>query len=77
MNCENLKGCPFYNDRMPIDSALGRMHKRKYCEGDKTLCARYKVASSIGKENVPIDLFPIMMEEANQIIEKYMSGKTN
>ncbi|MCC4771497.1 hypothetical protein FXV91_15395 [Methanosarcina sp. DH2] len=71
MVCESLNTCLFYNDKMPIESALGRIHKKKYCEGDKNLCARYKVASSIGKENVPIDLFPIMMEEANQIIQKY------
>lgn len=61
---------------MPIESALGRIHKKKYCEGDKNLCARYKVASSIRKEKVPIDLFPIMMEEANQIIQKYKDKTT-
>jgi hypothetical protein len=70
MICEYFNTCPFYNDKMPIDSALGRMHKKKYCEGDNKLCARYKIASSIGKEYVPIDLYPIMMEEANKIIQK-------
>lgn len=77
MVCENLKGCPFYNDKMSTDSALGRMNKKKYCEGDKTLCARYMVASSIGKENVPANLFPIMTEEANEIIHTYKVQNNN
>jgi hypothetical protein len=75
MECESLKGCPFFNDRMPIDRGLGQIQKKKYCEGDKTRCARYKVASSIGKQNVPLDLYPIMMEKANKIIEEYNRKK--
>lgn len=71
MVCENLKGCSFYNDKMPVDKGIGQIQKRKYCEGDKALCARYKIASSIGKENVPADLYPIMMERANKIINEY------
>jgi hypothetical protein len=56
---------------MPIECTLGKIHKKKYCEGDKNLCARYKVATTLGKEYVPADLYLIMMEEANQIIEKF------
>lgn len=70
MKCENLKGCIFYNDKMDIESGLGRIYKQKYCEGDKTLCARYIVANKIGKENVPADLYPNMHERAKKILEK-------
>jgi hypothetical protein len=54
-----------------------KSRRKKYCEGDKTRCARYKVASSIGKQNVPLDLYPIMMEKANKIIKEYNRKKRN
>ncbi len=68
MNCENLKGCLFYNDHMSMEKGLGSLYKKKYCEGDKTLCARYKVGSTIGKEYVPDDLYPNMFDRAEKII---------
>lgn len=68
--CENLAKCPFYQERMPIDSGLGLMYKQKYCEGDKTICARYKVATTLGKEYVPSDLYPNMEAKADDIISK-------
>lgn len=70
MICENLKGCIFYNDKMDIESGLGKMYKQKYCEGDKTLCARYIVATKIGKQNVPTDLYPNMHDRAKKILEE-------
>lgn len=70
MECERLKGCPFYNDKMPIDGVVGRMYKKKYCEGDKTLCARYQVADKLGKEAVPETLYPNMAEAAREILSK-------
>ncbi len=69
MLCENLEKCPFYNDKMPIESALGRLFKKNYCESDKTKCARYRVASIIGKEFVTDNLYPNMEEKAERIIE--------
>ena len=68
MSCEKLALCPFYNDQMPIDSAIGRMYKKHYCEGDKSNCARYKVSTALGKEFVPDTLFPNMLEKAEYII---------
>ena len=37
MNCENLKGCPFYNDRMSMEKGLGLLYKKRFCEGDNRL----------------------------------------
>ncbi len=71
MKCENLKGCIFYNDKMDIESGLGQLYKRKYCEGDKALCARYIIANEIGKQNVPADLYPNMHERAEKILEEH------
>jgi hypothetical protein len=70
MICENLKGCPFYNDRMS-EKGLGALYKKSYCEGDKTLCARYQVGSILGKEFVPADLYPNMFDRAEKIIQEH------
>jgi hypothetical protein len=67
--CEFLAGCPFFNDRMPIDKGLAEMYKSRYCKADKTACARLIVRNALGKEKVPDDLYPNMMERAKRIIE--------
>jgi hypothetical protein len=71
MECEILKGCRFYNDKMPMDRGLGLIQKKRFCEGDKSICARYKVATMIGRSNVPTDLYPIMMDRADNLISEY------
>ncbi len=70
MSCISLKGCPFFNDRMPIDSGLGLMYKNKYCLDDFKECARYKVCVALGKENVPDNLYPNMLNAAEKLISK-------
>ena len=69
--CENLTNCPFYNDKMNINIGLGALYKRKYCEGDKTTCARYRVASAVGKEYVTPLLYPNMDAKAEEIIQEH------
>jgi hypothetical protein len=66
--CEKLKGCPFYNNKMDIESSLGKMYRRQYCEGDKTQCARYMVLMELGEGLVPADLYPNMHKRAEEII---------
>ena len=66
--CEKLAGCPFYQGTMDIESGLGKMYKQKYCEGDKTICARYRVATTVGKEFVTNSLYPNMDSKADKII---------
>lgn len=70
MTCENLAGCPFFNDKMDIESGIGKIYKTRYCEGDKTLCARYMVSLQLGKAAVPVDLYPNMFEKAKEILER-------
>jgi hypothetical protein len=70
-DCECLAGCPFFNDKMPDDSGLGFMYKKKYCRGDNSQCARYMVFKKLGKPAVPPNLYPNMIDRANQIL----SGK--
>lgn len=68
MGCEKLERCPFYNDKMDIESGLGKLYKRRYCEGEKTQCARYMVLTKLGEKFVPVDLYPNMHERAEKII---------
>jgi hypothetical protein len=66
--CECLPGCAFYNDKMPIESGLGAIFKKKYCETDNLNCARFMVFKKYGKGTVPANLFPNMIERAGKII---------
>ncbi|MFZ7102448.1 MAG: hypothetical protein ACOWWO_07300 [Peptococcaceae bacterium] len=68
MRCEKLAGCPFYQEKMPMESGLGAMYRKKYCETDKTNCARYLIATTLGPQCVPVDLYPNMSQRAEQII---------
>ena len=69
-DCELLKGCLFFTDKMPMENGLGALYKKKFCLGDYTNCARYMVAKAIGRENVPTDLYPNMYFRAKEIIGK-------
>ena len=66
--CELLKGCIFFNDKMKVSDALGEMYKRRFCLGENSECARYMVFKKLGRENVPSDLFPNMFERVKKII---------
>lgn len=69
-DCELLKGCLFFTDKMPMEYGLGALYKKKYCLGDNTDCARYLVAMALGRDKVPTDLYPNMSDRAKKIIEK-------
>jgi len=71
-DCECLAGCPFFNDRMKIDTGIGASYKNKYCLGDNSQCARYMVFKKMGKPSVPVDLFPNMVDRANKILAGQM-----
>ena len=64
MRCEKLEGCPFYLEKMPIESGLGAIYRQNYCETNKTKCARYLVAATLGAQYVPVDLYPNMNQHA-------------
>jgi len=69
-DCELLKGCLFFNDKMPEDAGMGAIYKKKYCQGDNATCARYMVAQKLGREKVPVNLYPNMNERAREIIAR-------
>lgn len=72
--CESLEGCLFFNDKMPIDSAFGKLYKDKYCLDKFEDCARHKVKTELGRDKVPSNLYPNMQERADQIISESLVG---
>ncbi|MEA4986930.1 MAG: hypothetical protein VB095_02645 [Anaerovorax sp.] len=69
MICEKLNNCLFYHDKMPMEKGIGSIYKKKYCEGNYRLCARYMVFNELGESFVPISLFPNMTDVAEKIIK--------
>ncbi|WDP88477.1 MAG: hypothetical protein HUN04_01455 [Desulfobacter sp.] len=67
-DCELLKGCPFFNDKMKDTEGLGAIYKKKYCLGDNQHCARYIVFKKLGRPSVPANLFPNQIDQAKEII---------
>ena len=69
--CEYIDTCKLFSDentsRMP---KLVDMFKNKFCTADFKLCARYQVASNIGREHVPLLLIPPQIDWAWQIISE-------
>lgn len=75
-DCEKLNNCPFFNEKMPDTKGLGAMYKKKYCQGDNRDCARYVVFNELGKGNVPITLYPNMLDEAKKLIAEAKLAKS-
>lgn len=69
-DCEFLKGCLFFNDKMSIDEGIGALYKHRYCQGDRIKCARYIISIKLGWEKVPVDLYPNMYERAKRILAR-------
>ena len=74
-DCELLGDCLFYDKRIPMDDNLWAYFVKLYCKGNYTKCGRYMVATALGPERVPMDLFPNMDITASKIIEdnKYVA----
>ena len=67
--CINLKTCPFFNDTsIKQQSRVVERLKKYYCRDQYNDCARYKIFKEIGKEHVPLHLFPNENDEAERII---------
>lgn len=68
--CEKLAKCPFYQGKMSMDTGLGSMYKQKYCESDKSNCARYMIATQLGPDYVTNSIYPNMQDLAKKMIEE-------
>lgn len=69
-DCELLKTCIFFSDRMGGMPRTADMVKTKYCTGDNSECARHMVFMACGREKVPPDLFPGQIDKALNILNK-------
>jgi hypothetical protein len=67
-DCEVLKGCIFFNDKMTEYPTAAEFLKNKYCRGDNSQCARWMVLKALGRERVPKDLFPNGVDRAQALI---------
>ncbi len=67
-DCELLNGCLFFNGKMPPAVGLGAIYKKTYCRGDSSRCARFLVAKRLGREKVPVNLYPNMADRARELI---------
>lgn len=67
-DCELIQGCIFFNDKMKNMPATADILKNKYCKDEFLTCARYKVAKALGREKVPLDLYPQQAEKAGKLI---------
>ena len=68
--CEFLDACAFFNDRLATMPSTAELFKKNFCLGEYEKCARYLVASKLGRENVPPDLFPNQLQRAQGLIRK-------
>lgn len=72
MKCELWEKCPLFNDKMSAESSLLTIFKNNYCLNNYLTCARFMVADRIGREHIPIDLYPNESGKAILIINKYL-----
>ena len=70
MACELLENCIFFNDKMKDMPAMSELYKRQYCQDDFAACARHRVATALGAEKVPSDLFPNQASRVSVIIQE-------
>ena len=68
-DCTLLPTCIFFNDKMANLAGMADLYKSKYCKGDNSNCARYRVFSALGREKVPTNLYPNDLERADAIIK--------
>ena len=68
--CSLTEGCIFFNDKMANMPSMADMYKKRYCKGDFAQCARFRVFSVQGRENVPVDLYPNDSDRADNILSE-------
>jgi hypothetical protein len=71
--CEFMPGCPFFNDRIDDMPATASLIKTQYCSGSRASnrrCARFVVASRVGRKYCPEDLFPYDLQRAHEIVQQ-------
>lgn len=68
MACALTETCIFFNDKMASMPSMANMYKQRYCQEAFESCARYQVFKSVGRENVPKDLYPNEGDKVESVI---------
>jgi len=67
--CPLLPTCPFFNDMMANMPAMSEGMKKTFCRQAFLECARYMTCTTLGREQVPADMFPNEPDRARDIID--------
>ena len=70
VDCKNLSGCIFFNDKMPNMPITADLFKKQFCKNNYKACARFIVGITLGKSNGPNDLFPNQNEKVENLIKR-------
>lgn len=68
--CPKFRNCPYFQDQVPKAAHLATLTKLKYCMGEFTECARYRLAEDNPAAVIPGDLLPYEMNRAGSLSAK-------
>ena len=69
--CKYMNDCTFYNAPSTQQfQTLADQLKADYCQGRFTDCARYQVASRLGREQVPDSMLPTQLQWAEMMFRQ-------
>ena len=66
--CDVTENCIFFYDLMAEMPLSANIYKKIYCAENSQNCARYIVRQSLGKDGVPLDLFPHQKNRIDEIL---------
>lgn len=76
--CKYLQDCAFFNDPTTQKlQVLADQLMADYCQGRFEDCARYQVASRLGREQVPVSMLPTQLQWAEMIFRKNDQASLN
>jgi hypothetical protein len=67
-NCERTGQCAFYREELATMPMIAGIYKDYYCRGDNSECAIRMLATAIGEQKLPPDLFPNQTVRARKLI---------
>jgi hypothetical protein len=68
--CARSKTCRFFKEKMATMPTTAKLLTSKFCYGNPDDCARNVVFNAVGRDKVPLDLFPNDLDTAAKIIKK-------
>jgi len=69
--CPFLSGCPVFNVNMRAFPVGAEVMNDQYCRGEYARCARYLIATQLGREKMPSMLFPNQMDRAQKVLAEH------